>query len=141
MSCGRNKNCANYDECKIDSELCDKGCKNYARKLSEREQRGRMAYEAYCASSDNKSLVSGAALPPWLSLSDPIQRAWMAVGDVFTTERDALREDAERWRWLEINTISVEFSQGVICIEARIDPDISYDETLTAAVDAAKEGT
>lgn len=34
------------------------------------------AYEAYCGHTQWKSLVSGADLPPWASLTAPIRAAW-----------------------------------------------------------------
>lgn len=40
---------------------------------------GKVAYDAYFAKSEGKSLVSGAALPPWESLSAEIQAAWDAA--------------------------------------------------------------
>lgn len=41
---------------------------------------GQVAYEAYCATSKGKSLVSGAALPAWGGLTEEIKRAWVAAG-------------------------------------------------------------
>lgn len=38
---------------------------------------GKEAYEAYCNATNWKSLVSGADLPPWDNLSEPIRSAWM----------------------------------------------------------------
>lgn len=37
---------------------------------------GRIAYEAYCAKTSWRSLVSGAALPQWEDLKPEIQEAW-----------------------------------------------------------------
>ena len=41
------------------------------------KQYGQIAYEAYCETSDNKSLVSGASLPNWDNLKIEIQHAWV----------------------------------------------------------------
>ena len=41
---------------------------------------GQVAYEGYCASSGNKSLVSGADLPAWDNLPTGIKCAWDAAG-------------------------------------------------------------
>ncbi len=41
---------------------------------------GQIAYEAYCQVSGNKSLVSGAELPGYEDLPDPIKAAWQAAG-------------------------------------------------------------
>jgi hypothetical protein len=37
---------------------------------------GRVAYEAYCATTDWKSLVSGAPLPQWSEVKPEIKNAW-----------------------------------------------------------------
>lgn len=42
---------------------------------------GKVAYDAYCASSGGVSLVSGAKLPPWEELSIEIRTAWEAAAD------------------------------------------------------------
>ena len=42
--------------------------------------RGQAAYEAYCASSGGKSLVTGAQLPPFAELKPEIRSAWEAAG-------------------------------------------------------------
>jgi hypothetical protein len=41
---------------------------------------GQTAYEAYCASSGGKSLISGAQLPTWDGLKPEIKTAWEAAG-------------------------------------------------------------
>ena len=41
---------------------------------------GQIAYEAYCAKTGGRSLVSGAALPGWYALSISIREAWMVAG-------------------------------------------------------------
>lgn len=41
---------------------------------------GKIAYDAYCKISGNKSLVSGAQLPTWDQLDRKIQIAWEASG-------------------------------------------------------------
>jgi hypothetical protein len=41
---------------------------------------GQVAYTAYVQQSDGKSLVSGADLPRYEDLSQPIKDAWAAVG-------------------------------------------------------------
>lgn len=41
---------------------------------------GKIAYETYCKTTDNKSLISGAELPPWEKLDPKIQEAWTAAG-------------------------------------------------------------
>lgn len=37
---------------------------------------GQIGYEAYCADTDWKSLVSGAQLPEWSALNPRIRQAW-----------------------------------------------------------------
>ena len=41
---------------------------------------GNIGYDAYCKFTDNKSLVSGATLPPFAELKTPIQEAWEKAG-------------------------------------------------------------
>lgn len=41
---------------------------------------GQIAYEAYCAMSNWKSLVSGAPLPKWHDVTPEIKSAWEAAG-------------------------------------------------------------
>ena len=43
-----------------------------------------VGYEGYCAFTDNKSLVSGAQLPPWSELRPAIQDAWGASAEAMT---------------------------------------------------------
>lgn len=43
---------------------------------------GQIAYEAYCAVTDWKSLVSGAALPQWDDVRSEIKEAWEKSGQV-----------------------------------------------------------
>lgn len=50
---------------------------------------GRVAYEAYCKHSDNKSLVSGVELPNWEETSQPIQDAWRAAATAVMNYRQA----------------------------------------------------
>ena len=40
------------------------------------------AYEHYCEFTNWKSLVSGASLPQWVDLKEPIRKAW-----IYTTEQ------------------------------------------------------
>jgi len=40
---------------------------------------GKIAYEAYCLSSDGRSLVSGQPLPSWDDQDTRIQEAWNAA--------------------------------------------------------------
>lgn len=51
---------------------------------------GKIAYEAYCKATDNKSLISGETLPGWKDLKPEIQNAWTqsgyAVGDAWANE-------------------------------------------------------
>ena len=47
---------------------------------------GRIAYEAYCASSDGKSLISGAKLPLWDEQSPEIKAAWDAAAQAVAQE-------------------------------------------------------
>lgn len=42
---------------------------------------GKIAYEGYCKISNGKSLISGADLPTWEGLSEPIRVAWRAAAD------------------------------------------------------------
>ncbi len=37
---------------------------------------GQIAYNAYCKSTNNKSLISGTELPPFYSLDPKIKSAW-----------------------------------------------------------------
>ena len=39
---------------------------------------GQLNYEGYCKESGNKSLISGAPLPPWQDLDPKIKAAWEA---------------------------------------------------------------
>jgi hypothetical protein len=41
---------------------------------------GNVGYDAYCAFTDGKSLISGAVLPPFAELKTPIQEAWEKAG-------------------------------------------------------------
>lgn len=40
---------------------------------------GQIAYEAYCAQTDWKSLVSGQPLPQWSEVKEEIKLAWEAA--------------------------------------------------------------
>jgi len=62
---------------------------NILARLKEAEERlkhyreityGQHAYESYCDATHWKSLISGADLPQWDSLSPAIQDAWDAAG-------------------------------------------------------------
>lgn len=41
---------------------------------------GNIGYDAYCKFTDNKSLITGAQLPPFAELKTPIQEAWEKAG-------------------------------------------------------------
>jgi hypothetical protein len=41
---------------------------------------GQIGYDAYCNFTDNRSLFSGAPLPPFAELKTPIQEAWEKAG-------------------------------------------------------------
>ncbi len=65
---------------------------------------GRRAYEGYCRATGGVSLVSGAKLPAFHELSDPIRRAWCsaAIGVALVVYEDskqialeAVRKSAE----------------------------------------------
>lgn len=43
------------------------------------EALAKVAYEAYCAHTGWKSLVSGATLPQWVDVKPEIKAAWEAV--------------------------------------------------------------
>lgn len=45
---------------------------------------GQIGYEAYCASTGWKSLVSGQPLPQWEKVAERIQSAWEAAGTAIT---------------------------------------------------------
>lgn len=45
---------------------------------------GQVAYEGYCKHTGNKSLISGAELPPWDALDSKIQEAWLAAAKAAT---------------------------------------------------------
>lgn len=47
--------------------------------MEDQKTSGQIAYEAYCADTDWKSLVSGAQLPSWSVLNVRIQQAWEAA--------------------------------------------------------------
>lgn len=47
---------------------------------------GKIAYEAYCAKTNWKSLVSGADLPQWGALKPEIKDAWEAAAIAVATE-------------------------------------------------------
>ena len=67
---------------------------------------GKIAYEAYCKSTDNKSLINGCELPSWEVLDPLIKKAWeaagLAVGDAWAEEvflkprADTVQEAARR---------------------------------------------
>lgn len=40
---------------------------------------GQIAYEAYCVQAGNRSLATGAKLPPWGEQNDEIKDAWEAA--------------------------------------------------------------
>ena len=40
---------------------------------------GKIAYDAYCQSTDGKSLASGETLPVWFALSNEMKNAWTAA--------------------------------------------------------------
>ena len=50
---------------------------------------GKIAYEAYCLSSEGRSLISGAALPKWENLRDDIRNAWEAAAMAVLNHGDA----------------------------------------------------
>lgn len=55
---------------------------------------GQIAYEAYCRRSENKSLISGATLPPWEEVMAEIQEAWEEAGG-------AVAEEYAKDNWLD----------------------------------------
>ena len=42
-------------------------------------QTAKKGYESYCASTYNKSVVTGDTLPPWEELPEAVQTAWFAA--------------------------------------------------------------
>ncbi len=54
---------------------------------------GRLAYETYRRKSSGKSLVSGAELPEWERLNEPIRDAWDAAGRAVA---EAVLDETER---------------------------------------------
>ncbi len=42
---------------------------------------GQIAYEAYCATTEWKSAISGAPLPPWEMQKEPVMAAWEAAAE------------------------------------------------------------
>jgi hypothetical protein len=44
------------------------------------------AYDGYCRQTDYKSLISGAALPAFDKLTDPIKDAWAAAAIAVMTQ-------------------------------------------------------
>ena len=47
-----------------------------AKKTEDNKTKGQIAYEAYCKSTGNKSLVSGEELPSFSDLKSDIKTAW-----------------------------------------------------------------
>lgn len=47
-----------------------------AKKTEDIKTKGQIAYEAYCNSTGNKSLVSGDTLPAFVDLKEEIKKAW-----------------------------------------------------------------
>lgn len=52
---------------------------------------GQVAFEAYCADTGGRSLVSGDRLPLWDKLPPAIQRAWEAAAEA--VKKEAKRRD------------------------------------------------
>lgn len=46
------------------------------------KSRGQIAYEAYCGSTEWKSLISGQTLPQWAEVKTEIKESWEVVGEV-----------------------------------------------------------
>lgn len=42
---------------------------------------GQVAYEAYCAHTNWKSLITGIQLPQWIDLRDSLKEAWEKAGN------------------------------------------------------------
>jgi len=59
----------NDKPCKPEFMTCNTRCSDYY-------ERGRVAYEAYCKKTDNKSLATGHDLPTWDKLPRAIKEAW-----------------------------------------------------------------
>lgn len=51
--------------------------KKYMAKMNREEKAGKVAYEAYCLYTNNKSLVTGDDLPAWEVLQVNIAAAWI----------------------------------------------------------------
>ncbi len=51
----------------------------YSLQIDQAPNFGKLAYEAYCAKTGGKSLVSGAPLPTWDQQAEAIQDAWHAA--------------------------------------------------------------
>lgn len=62
---------------------------------------GRLAYEAYAAHTGWKSLVSGADLPWWDALAEPIREAWAVAAQAVRQQAlpAALKEVAAARAW------------------------------------------
>ena len=69
---------------------------------------GEIAYRGYCKSSGNKSLVSGADLPPFDQLKPEIQAAWVCSGVTLLQELRLVSESKAGW-------IGVDFD-GTLCV-------------------------
>lgn len=54
---------------------------------------GQIAYEAYTAHSEGRSLVSGAPLPEWSGLAEDIRAAWNAAGFAVLARVNTLLEE------------------------------------------------
>ncbi len=51
------------------------------------DELGKIAYEAYCASTGGRSLVSGAQLPVWEQQAQEIRAAWNAAAAAVEVKR------------------------------------------------------
>lgn len=50
---------------------------------------GRIAYEAYCKSTDGKSAITGADLPTFYDTPLAVQEAWVAAAGAIKVELDS----------------------------------------------------
>lgn len=56
---------------------------------------GQVAYEAYCAKTGWKSLVSGADLPQWAELKSEIRDAWGDAAEAVAGELESRATQAQ----------------------------------------------
>lgn len=89
--------------------------------LATEQNAGQVAYEAYCAQTGWKSLVSGQQLPQWHNLKPEIQSAWQAAATAVVQLHHArigeIRQSALELCW-EIERLPASPRQTCISLKA-----------------------